>query len=153
MSEGGWNAARVTLLYFHSCRRGGGTISPLYQPPLSLAGHATEIRHFADSKTDVNGSSSCGVGERDRGKMRYDEDLRDFAKSSVCDHTANCPSQRRRKACDFVFLSLSKKTWVWRLNRKLSQYRVPSIFLFRPTFITLSVSQLCWTGRGVEGEI
>jgi len=86
MSEGGWDATRVTPLYSHpvdGVERPGRPFRPSINP-LPLAVRATGIRHFADSKTtDVNGSPLCREGETGGIDVILDQELRDFAKPSA----------------------------------------------------------------------
>lgn len=140
----------MTLLYSHVHpvkREGWRDQADCFTPPSALSLWLVVPRGFATSRTQrltSMGVRPTGMRDRVRG-VRCDtrlEDLRDFAKPSPCDRSADRPfhSGGEKLATDFS-LFCREKAWVWRANRKLGQHRVPSVFLFhRAPFIMLRQS-------------
>lgn len=131
----------------------GGTVSPLHQ---ALSLRPAVPRGFATSR--IQTLTSMGVRPTRGLKGRWGRRGRDAILSTKTCAILRNPRRRAIARADrpslFLspFLSLSfsldggerlatptfpissKKAWVWRANRKLGQYRVPSVFLFCPNF-------------------
>lgn len=140
MSERGSRDATVHRIPSLSRRGVGGcreTVSPLQSNnPHSLAGRARAVprpRGFATWRTQrltSMGVRPTGLGEGNR--VKRDAMLGEIAYVIL----RNPPS----RDLAFPFPLPVEKAWVWRASRKLGHDRVPSVFLVRPTFITLGVS-------------